>query len=118
VGTARIALTQTEDLEHGIDQQHVFDRVALFLAAITARLLNRIRGALDASFGPVVAKRGRRVLGGTVDRSDVVGDSAVGSTLAAASASAMRRRWVDSIKGPGRGIPRARSVARSSIKRT
>jgi hypothetical protein len=32
--------------------------VALFLAAITARLLSRILGALDAPFGPVVPKRG------------------------------------------------------------
>ena len=32
--------------------------MVLFLAAITARLLSRILGALDAPFGPIVAKRG------------------------------------------------------------
>jgi len=40
VGTAHVGLAQQEDRERGVDQQHVFYRVALFLAAITARLLS------------------------------------------------------------------------------
>ena len=58
VGTTRIGLTQKENREDGIDQQDVFDRVALFLAAITARLLSWILGTLDAPFGAIVANRG------------------------------------------------------------
>jgi hypothetical protein len=40
MGAAGIGVTQKEDGERGIDQQHVFHRVAFFLAAITARLLS------------------------------------------------------------------------------
>jgi len=53
-----VGLAQKEDCERGVDQEHVFDRVVLFLAAITARLLSRILGAFDAPFGPIMAKRG------------------------------------------------------------
>jgi hypothetical protein len=35
VGTPHIGLTQEENGEHSVDQQHIFDRVARFLAAIT-----------------------------------------------------------------------------------
>jgi hypothetical protein len=58
VGAASIGLTQKEDDECGIDEQHIFYRVAFFLAAITTRLLGRILGALDAPFGAITAKRG------------------------------------------------------------
>jgi hypothetical protein len=62
VGAAGLGLTEKEDRECRINQQDVFDRVALFLAAMTARLLNWILGALDAPLGPVVPNGGRRVL--------------------------------------------------------
>jgi hypothetical protein len=56
--TAAIGITQKEDQQRRVDQQHVLHGVALFLTAITARLLSRILGALDAPFGAIVAKRG------------------------------------------------------------
>jgi len=119
VGTARIGLTQKENREHSIDQQHVFDRVALFLAAITARLLSRILGALDAPFGPIMAKRGEASAGAgaAAGRADVGADPSVGSTMAAALASATPRRFANSVTDRVGASPNARSVARSTTKR-
>jgi hypothetical protein len=118
VGAACMGLTQKENREHGIDQQHVFDRVALFLAAITARLLSRILGALDAPFGSIMAKRGEAGTGtAAVGRADG-GAPSVGTTMAAASASATPRRWANSVKDRLGASPSARSVARSTTNRT
>jgi hypothetical protein len=58
VRAARVGLTEKGDRERRTDQQYVLHRVAFFLAALTARLLSRIPGALDAPFGAIVAKRG------------------------------------------------------------
>jgi hypothetical protein len=55
---ARVDVAQEETRERRIDQPHMFHRMALFLATITARLLKWILGALDAPFGPIVAERG------------------------------------------------------------
>jgi hypothetical protein len=90
MGAAGIGLTQKEDGEGSIDQQHVFHRVALSLAAITARLLKRILGALDAPFGAIMAKRGEAGVGSGI--SVGVGGSVGGTTSAVASASATPRR--------------------------
>ena len=100
VGTARIGCTQQENRERGIDQQYVFDRVALFLAAITARLLSRILGALDAPFGPIVAKRGEGAAGVGGAAGGLAGGtgSSVGTTRAAASASVTPIRWANACK--------------------
>jgi hypothetical protein len=81
VGAARIGRTQKEDGKRGIDQQHVFHIMALFPAAITARLLSRILGAPDAPFGAIMANRGEA--GGSAG----VGGPSGGTTTAAASAS-------------------------------
>jgi hypothetical protein len=116
VGTAGIGLTQKENREHSIDQQHVFDRVVLFLAAITARLLSRILGALDAPFGPIVAKRGKA--GTDAGRADVGAGPSAGSTMADASASAMPRRLANSVTDRVGASPNARIVTRSTTKRT
>jgi hypothetical protein len=120
VGTTRIGLTEKENREHGIDQQHVFDRVALFLAAITARLLSRILGALDAPFGPIGAKRGEAGVGAgaAVGRSADGSAPAVGSTMAAASASATPRRWANAVTDRVGASPSVRSVTRRTTKRT
>jgi hypothetical protein len=56
--TAAIGVAQKEDREEGVDQQDIFDGVILFLAAITVGLFSRVLGADDASFGPVMGKRG------------------------------------------------------------
>jgi hypothetical protein len=119
VGAARIGLTQKEDRERCIDQQYVFDRGVLFLAAITARLLSRILGALDAPLGPIVAERGETGAGtGAVDGAAIGDDSSVGSTMAAASASAMPRRWANAATDRVGASPSVRNVARRTTKRT
>ena len=56
--TAAIGVAQKEDEEQGIDEQDIFDRVVFFLAAITRFLFSRVLGADDASFRPVMGKRG------------------------------------------------------------
>jgi hypothetical protein len=62
VGATSGGATEKEDREHRIDQQEVFDCMALFLAAITARRLSWMLGALDAPFGAIVPKRGEAAL--------------------------------------------------------
>src|SRR5215469_9786212 len=56
--TAAIGVAQKEDREAGIDEQDVFDGVILFLPATTVRLCNRVLGADDAPFRPVMGTRG------------------------------------------------------------
>src|SRR5206468_2386845 len=96
--TARIGVTEKEDRERRVDQQDVFHRMALFLAAITAPLFNLVLGAYDVPFGPIVAKRGETGAGAgaTVGGGAVVGGSGVGTTTAAASAAATPRRLANS----------------------
>jgi hypothetical protein len=118
VGAAGIGLTQEEDGERRVDEQYVFHRVVSFLAAITARLLKRILGAFDAPFGAIVAKRGEVATGaGAAGRVDVAGSS-VGATMAATSASATPRRCANACTDRVGASPSARSVVRSTTKRT
>jgi hypothetical protein len=53
-----MGLTEKEDRERRVDQQHILQRVTCLLAAITARLCSWILGAPDAPFGAIVPKRG------------------------------------------------------------
>jgi hypothetical protein len=119
VEAAGIGLTQKEDHECRVDQQHIFHRMVFFLAAITARLLSRILGALDAPFGPIAAERGEAVAdaGAAASGSDVSGSSSVGLTRAAASASVIPRRFAKSAKDRVGASPSARSAIRSTTKR-
>jgi hypothetical protein len=120
MGAAGIGAAQKENCERRIDQQDVFDRVALFLAAITARLLKGILGACDAPFGPIVTKRGEADTGAGVaaGRSEVVDAPSVGTIRAAASASATPSRCASAVKDRVGASPSVRSVARSITKRT
>jgi hypothetical protein len=111
-----IGLTQKEDRERGIDQQHVFHRVACFLATRTARLLRRILGALDAPFGPIVPNRGE-VGAGAGTAADAGGGSG-GTAMAVASASATPRRVAHSATDRLGASPRVRSVACRTTNRT
>jgi hypothetical protein len=97
VGTARIGLTQEENREPGIDQEQVVDRVARFLAAITARLLSGILGALEAPFGPLVAERGEAGPAAGAGARATGDDASVGPTTAAASDSTTPRRWANAV---------------------
>ena len=56
MGTAAIGIAQKEDREEGIHEQDIFDRVVFLLPAITFFLFNRVLGADDASFRPVMGK--------------------------------------------------------------
>jgi hypothetical protein len=113
-------LTQNEDREHGMDQPHVFHRVARILAAITARLLSRLLGAPEATFGPSVANRGEAGAGAGAagGRSADGSDPSLGATMAAASASATPRRVANSVTDRVGASPIVRSVDRSTTKRT
>jgi hypothetical protein len=94
VGAAPVSVAQKEDREGGMDQPHMFHRLACFLATITARLLKRVLGARDAPFRPLVATRGEAAAGrGAAAGGSAGGDgSAVGTTRATASASVTPRR--------------------------
>jgi hypothetical protein len=75
VGAAGIGRTTPEQREGRVDQPHVLPRVVRCLAAIPARWLSRILGALAAPCGPVMPTRGQAGAG-----------SPVGSATAAAVA--------------------------------
>ena len=111
VGATSIGITQQEDRERGIDQQHGFDRVALVLAAITARLFSRILRAPEAPFSAIVAKRGEA--GGSVG---VSGPSE--GMIAAASASAIPMRVANSAKDRLGASPSLRNVVCRTVNRT
>jgi hypothetical protein len=110
--TATIGVAQKEDDEERIDEQDIFDRVVLFLAAITLGLFSRVLGADDPSFRPVMGKRGA---------SDVVpraGSSSRGTTMVAALASETPRRWARAARERAGASPRVRRAANSAGKST
>jgi hypothetical protein len=94
--------------------------VVSFLTAITARLLKRILGALDAPFGPIVAKRGEGAAGAgaAAGGADVVGGPSIGTIMAATSASATPRRCANACTDRVGASPSVRRVARRTTKRT
>jgi hypothetical protein len=55
---ASTGVTEEEDREQCIDEQDVFYRMVLFLAAITRDLFRRVLGADDTPFRPIMGKRG------------------------------------------------------------
>jgi hypothetical protein len=119
--TTRGGLTQEENRQHGIDQQYMFDRVALVLAAITARLLRRILGTPDASFGPIRRNRGEAGDGAgdwAGAAADALGSSCPDPTKALTSASVTPRRFASSIKDRLGVSPSVRSVAWRTTNRT
>jgi hypothetical protein len=50
MGAAAIGVTEKKDDEQGIDQQDIFYRMILFLAALTRGLCSRVLGADDPSW--------------------------------------------------------------------
>src|SRR6266571_2121294 len=87
-----IGVAEEKDEEQRMHEQDIFDRVVFFLAAITVGLFSRVLGADDASFRPVMGKRGDA---GTAAGPATTGDgsSASGVTTVAASASETPSRW-------------------------
>jgi hypothetical protein len=116
MGTAAIGVTEKEDEEQGIDEQDIFDSVVFFLAAITLFLFSRVLGADDASFRPVMGKRGDAgAAAGPVATG--VGSSS-GATMVAASTSETLSRWARAVRERAGASPRARSAASSAGRRT
>jgi len=110
MSAAAIGITEKEDEEQRIDQQDIFDRMVLFLAAITFGLCRRVLGADDASFRPVMGKRGDTgaAAGPAVEGA---GSSASGMTTVAASASETPKRCARAVRERAGASPRARSAA-------
>ena len=84
MGAAGIGVTEKEDGERRIDQQHVFHHMAFFLAAIIVRLLGRVLGRPRCGGR---CPRGQK--GGTGafrrGRIDEVGNLSGGTTMATVS---------------------------------
>ena len=113
---AAVGVAQKEDDEERIDEQDIFDGVVLFLAAITLFLFSRVLGADDASFRPVMGKRGEA--GTAAEMGDPGADSSCsGTTTVAVSASETPRRWARAERERAGASPRARSAASSAGKR-
>jgi hypothetical protein len=120
VEAAGRGLTEQEHGQHGVNAQDVFYRVALFLAAITARLLSRILGTPDTPFGAIMPKRGEAGggAGAAVGGVEALGGPCTGTTMALASASATPRRFSSSVKDRVGACPSVRSVACRTTNRT
>jgi hypothetical protein len=114
---AAVGVTEKEDREQGIDQQDIFDRVVLFLPALTVRLCSSVLGADDASFRPIMGQRGDAdVAAGPVTTG--AGASSSGATTGAASASETPSRWARAGRERAGTSPRACSAASSAGRRT
>src|SRR5438034_3456378 len=110
-------VAEEEDDEQGIDEQDIFDRVVLCLPAITVGLFNRVLGADDAPFGPVMGKRGDTdAAAGPVTTGTSASSS--GATTVAAAASETPSRCARAVRKRAGASPRARSAANSTGKRT
>src|SRR5205807_9570303 len=107
--TATVGVTEKEDREEGIHEQDIFDRMILFLPAITVRLSNRVLGADDASFGPVMGKRGEAgaAAGPATTRA---GASSSRTTTVAASPSETPSRRASVVSERAVASPRERSA--------
>src|SRR5262249_31483367 len=58
MGTTAIGVTEQEDEEQRVDEEHIFYRMVFFLAALTRGLCSRVLGADDPSFRPIMGTRG------------------------------------------------------------
>src|SRR6266852_1413639 len=110
---AAVGRTQKENREQGVDEQDIFDRVFLFLSAITFRLCSRVLRADDAPTGPVM---GKRADAGAV--ASGAGSSSSGVTTVAESASETPSRWARAVRERAGASPRVRSAASSTGKST
>ena len=112
MGAAAIGVTEKEDEEQGIHEQDIFYRVVFFLAPITRFLCSRVLGVDDASFRPVMGKRGAS---GVVTGAD---SSAKEPMTVAASTSETLRRCARAVRERAGASPRVRSAASSAGSRT
>jgi hypothetical protein len=88
-----------------------------FLAVVTRFLFSRVLGADDASFRPVMGKRGASgVATGAVTTG--AGTSATEPMMGAASTSETPRRWAKALSERVGASPRVRRAVRSTGKST
>ena len=111
--TATIGIAEEEDEEQGVDEEHIFDRMVFFLAAITRGLFSRVLGADDASFRPVMGKRGESGVA-TGATTTGAGSSSTEPTTEAASASETPSRWARAVRERAGASPRVRSAGKST----
>jgi hypothetical protein len=109
---AAVGVAQKEDDEQGSDEQHLFDGVVPFLAAITRGLFSRVLGADNASFRPVMGKRGASGV------ATGAGSSSNELTTEAAAASVTPSRWARAARERAGASPRVRRAANSAGRRT
>src|SRR2546426_8715932 len=110
---ATVCRTEKEDREQSIHEQDIFDRVVLFLAAITLGLFSRVLGADDPPFRPVMGKRGDAGVAAGAPTTDAVSSSSAPTTLAASAAETPSRR-VSAVRERAGASPRARRAASST----
>jgi hypothetical protein len=110
--TAAIGIAEKEDREEGMHEQDIFDGVVFLLAALTLFLCNRVLGADDAPFGPVMGTRGEAGAGMRA------GSSSSGATTVAASASETPSRWARAVRERAGASPRLRRAASNVGRRT
>jgi len=113
---AAVGVAQKEDDEESIDEQDIFDRMVLFLPAITLMLFRRVLGPDDAPFRAVMGKRGEAGTAAGLGATGV--GSSSGTTTAAASASETPRRWARVERERAGASPRVRSAASNAGNRT
>ena len=106
---AAVGVTEEEEREQGMHEQGMLDGVILFLAALTRRLCRRVLGADDASFGPVMGKRGAGAGAGSFSS---------GVTTAAAAVPETPRRCARAVRERDGASPRVRSAASKAGNRT
>src|SRR4030095_3665729 len=110
--TASIGIAEEEEEEQGVDEEYIFYGMVFFLAAITRGLFSRVLGADNASFRPVMGKRGEAGV------ATGVGSSSNELTTEAASASVAPSRWARAARERAGASPRVRRAANSAGRRT
>ena len=110
---ASVRVAQKEDREEGMDQQDIFGRMLLCLAALTFRLFTRVLGADDTPFSPIMSTRGEA---GAAARG--TGASSNGATTVVASASETPSRWARAVMERAGASPRVRSAASNAGSKT
>src|SRR5438132_1244916 len=112
-----VGVAQKENEEQRIHEQDICDRVVLFLPALTVGLFNRVLGADDAPFRPVMGTRGEA--GATTGVAVTgAGSFSSGVTMVAASDSVTPRRCARAARERAGASPKVRSAASSTGKST
>src|SRR5215470_5996660 len=106
--TAARGVAQQEDEEQRVDEEHIFDRMVFFLAALPRDLCRRVLEADDPSFRAVMGKRGASGVATSA------GSSSNESTTEAASTSETPSRWARAVRERAGASPRVRRAASSA----